>query len=70
MKKLESKTQWFRAAAKVPKDRRIVLVHIPSADGDRAWPGRHDGERWVWLDGSTIIHPVTHWADLPEPPTK
>lgn len=59
--------QWIPVAQKLPDDEITVL--IADADSDVNL-GFHDGDDgWRDLDGGRVTVPITHWADLPSPPT-
>lgn len=56
---------WHPAKARPDAD-MTVIVHAPS-ESEPVWLGYFDGKRWRSVEGVPIR--VTHWTELPEPPT-
>lgn len=60
--------QWTECSDELPDSERTVITYAPDSN-EPVWPGYHDGEQWVDINGQTIDDAtVTHWMDLPEPP--
>lgn len=60
---------WRKVEAEKPDADQIVLIHCPDSC-EPVWLGYWDDEngRWYGEDGMPLK--VTHWMELPEPPTK
>lgn len=67
----ETTITWIAVADELPDTDTTVLVHIPKAQDEPVWFGYYDSETGFWrdTDGSRFRYPVTHWSNLPEPPT-
>lgn len=60
---------WHDTREEMPDADMTVLVHCPPSD-DPVWLGYFDGETWRNVAGEDLgAEFVTHWMDLPEPPT-
>ena len=59
---------WIDATKERPDADSTVLIHAPK-DDEPVWLGYFDGESWRGVHGGVLFHQVTHWMDLPEPPT-
>jgi hypothetical protein len=57
---------WLPVTRELPDDGITVPVHTPK-DDEPVFLGFLDGEIWRNVNAEQIE--VTHWADLPEPPT-
>lgn len=76
-------THWVDVRDHLPADDRLVLLHCPTPETGpqdcqndgmrnedlRVWPGWYDMNEdcWHWASGD-LAEPVTHWAEMPEPP--
>jgi hypothetical protein len=58
---------WIPCAEELPDSDQSVMTYAPDSS-EPVWPGYHDGERWMDLNGIPMQLPVTHWRDFPEPP--
>lgn len=59
---------WIPVAQQLPDADRIVLIATdPAMHGEPVWLGYLDGDNWREANGSLAF--VTHWQDLPPPPS-
>lgn len=57
---------WISTKDNLPDTIRPVIIYTESGD---MCCGRYNTELQVWLDlYGTVIWPVTHWRELPDPP--
>ena len=61
--------KWHSVLRRMPDSDTDVLIHCP-VSSEPVWLAYFDAEResWIYPNGATCEHTVTHWADLPEPP--
>ena len=66
----QAATFWVDVRDSLPDAEITVLIHAPNAS-EPVWLGFHDGEFWRSVDAVALVgtNKVTHWADLPGPPT-
>ncbi len=60
---------WRDAAKEVPDDEQTVLIATDDRD---VWMGFLDAGYWCYVDAVLVSANnvrVTHWANLPEPPS-
>jgi Protein of unknown function (DUF551) len=67
----KTKTNWIGVDKALPDDGMIVLIHAPKAN-EPIWLGYYSDEMHAWCEpGGGVfpeVNPITHWADLPDPP--
>ena len=56
-------TTWVSVTEKMPDADTTVHVFVPDGD-EQVWLGYFDVDSWCYVDGPTIDHPVTHWANM------
>ena len=59
---------WKSVADEMPDSEQTVLYYAPEAD-EPVWLGFHDGECWRQVSAEQVEAEVTHWMQLPEPPS-
>lgn len=57
---------WIDASTELPDAETTVLVCIRGAS-EPVWLGYYNGDEWKDVEGMVID--VTHWAEIPEPPS-
>lgn len=56
---------WIDVRDHLPDDETTVLVADRNGEVWQAW---HEGHAWLEMTAGRLVG-ITHWADLPEPPT-
>lgn len=59
---------WEKCDESLPDSHRLVMIYCPDAPDEPVWIGYHNGEQWLSIADLPLVHTVTHWTDLPEPP--
>lgn len=59
--------EWIDCELQMPDADMAVLIYAPRAE-DPVWLGFFDGLNWRDVEAMTADG-VTHWAELPAPPT-
>ena len=58
---------WIPVDQALPDDDLTVLIADTESDVTLGFIDGEDG--WRYLDGGLVTVPITHWSDLPSPPT-
>jgi hypothetical protein len=59
---------WTSCADGLPDSDTTVLIYSAESE-EPVWLGFHNGSGWCDIEGYNLEEEVTHWADLPEPPS-
>jgi 8-oxo-dGTP diphosphatase len=63
---LAAQNHWTACETSLPDSDQTVLVFLPDSN-EPVWLGYHDGEQWWSIDQFLIK--VSHWMEMPEPPS-
>lgn len=60
---------WKPTGKEKPVNLEGVYLFVRKPNGDEAWAGYRDSEKYRWHDGSEVKGEVLAWAPLPGGPT-
>lgn len=61
-------TEWVKCSERLPDIGKLVLIVIDSSNVDAGRLLFEDNRPWFFSE-TMMISNVTHWAELPKPPT-
>ncbi len=64
----DASINWISVADKLPDDERLVLV--ADTKNDVMFGFLDPDSYWRYDTAEKVVDPVTHWAEIPEPPQK